>query len=420
MTNGTVTEIIERSLYVNGQIFRGPESHITYLLQRYLPVAELEDESLSCFSRPDQQFLTVDITPEAPHCGIYVDGEEESGDLSILIEPAHYGAVRVVERRAVEFCMPDPREVDDVLDESEYEMEDEHPISCGMYWRDVVPRGTDLKCNCHIGDRKAAKRKEARQILSDEPCPLWAGVLEPTDSEYLLTEVMGATVNGFTHPVQTLLSTGLGDARDVFDPALSHDSLYIVPVSAGYNRGARRYGWFGQKFKSLRTAKPADDFMTQPFGSVISEARSHIQGSIGAHALSTHALRPLAKAHVALGNRVVIADAWPVTRFVSFAVATPDSLGSNVVVRKFFNWAHGNLGTLIPAKMSLSAAMLKLIISAPEKKGRNHVRHVDFLFKGCPEPSVSMTDQQLSKLLDIVERRTMEEKPTLIVLEGSI
>jgi hypothetical protein len=367
-----------------------PQSRLHSLLQIYLPVSEMEDEHLlSEFSAATVASLTCDVEAAPPHCGIFVDDEEvfepdQSGD-----DLAHLALVTTTNRFEASCEMDDPFEVD-MFDE---------PVGMEPDEQEQVVR---------------SKSSNPMVQLS-----IYGSLQEPCDANLLLTDLMGATSSLYTFPVCTLTSLGLVEKSDLFDLRLSHDCVYLAPVSAGYNRGARRYGWFGRRFKSLRSSKPEKNPTSMNLGALLDELREHVLKSVGEHALSRHAIRPLAKAHVELGNRVLVADAWPVTRFVSVAVALPRSSSGKSVVRSFRNWSQGNLGKSEITEVTLSVDLLRLIESAPTRKGKRHVRHVDFLFAGAPEPRVNYTSQAVDKIRKLIVRREMSEQPTLIVLESA-
>jgi hypothetical protein len=388
----------------NSQHHLAPKgSHLHFLLQKYLPVAQMEDDALlSEFSDSQVRSMRVDLTPRA-HCGIVVDEEDEVLGLEVYdTDESHQSLVRTFEYTVAE--MDDPYEVAS----------------------DEVDRYEDYSALLLSGEEPESDISESRNVYSSRKSKtldlaIASGISEPTDAELVFTKVMGATrVNNrvYSHPVLVMTNEGLITNDLVFDPGISPDRVFIAPVSAGFNAGARRYLWWGRPFKAVSTHKPLVNPDRQSLGSVLDMSREHVSDTLGNQALSMSAVRPLARAHLFLGTRELIADAWPVSKYVSLAVATTRSSARGKVVRGVRNWAHGNLGTFEKSGIALGLDLLTLFAAAPPKKGRNHVRHIDFVLKyGAPEPLVLTSERSIKALHKLIIKRTLEEEPTVIFLE---
>jgi len=413
-----IEQLVNR-IHSNGNLYSGSDSELLFVVQRYLPVANIEDDVLeSQFTKVDLAWLTLDTGKPVEHCEIYTDDEEESGEVFYEIDQAHYSLVTFREGFRTEGLDFDSSHEVSEPGEDEGE-QDGHDYNCGQFWEEIFKDCG--RCICAFGERRAQERQARRDSRRpSEESNFLAAINDPKDADYLLKDVMGADHNGFTLPVQTLTPVGLQNFKDVYDPTLGHESLLLVPLRAGWSAHNRRYGWFGRKMKALNYKEPKGDTFCMSLGDVQNMLSEHISETIGEHALSARAVRPLAKAHIQLGENSAVADAYPVTKYVFLAVARPQLLAAGLVVRGFTNWSRGNLGRLSNARTGVSSAMMNLLLKAPKKSAPGHIRHIDFMWKGCPEPMVCLSDRIINKLLKVAERKTMEEEITLIVLEGDI
>jgi hypothetical protein len=385
---------LARSFVVERQphLLTASQSRLHELLQVYLPISEMEDDALRReFSNHSVAFLCLDTDRTSTSCEVYFDDEEEFDDRPDDIDEAHLSLVST-DYAYYGAEMDDPYLREDVID---------------------LPTGTESE----------EPEQRVRENISREKvnAPLYCGIMGPADSEKLLTDVMGAReLDLFTHPVRTLTPLGLLSNLTGVDPSFNRDDVYLAPVSKGFHAKNKRYRWFGWPFKSVSFKKPRSDGEPILLGSLLRKLRANVASSIGEDWLSTSAIRPLAKVHVSLGNKTVVADAWPVTEFVSVAVALPSPSGEKDVVRRFRNWSRGDLGTSERTGIQLSGDLLQIMANAPRKKSRTHVRHSDWLWKAAPEPRVNVTHQLVNKINKLIVRKTMTEEPTLLVLESWI
>jgi len=392
--------------------------HLHALLGRYLPVSQLTDQQLAEeFSEGTVHFLSIDETP-AVACNVIYD-EDEEDDLMECgnIESYDLDGLQYHESTGVSVQYADRLDpLTEALGES-ITVREELDEYEGMSLHEILVQVHGF------GESKKNDRK-SRAKAEFQPTTVLDAVETFEDEESLLTDVVGGIANArytFTIPVRHLTNEGFVKKRDEWSTPLAHDKLFIAPVTAGFNRRGRRYGWFGRHFKSLRRSAPTSDFRRVPLGTFLSLLRQAVSGSIGEQALSKSAIRPLARTVVRLGESDNHADVWPVTEFVSLAVALPDDSRSGERVAKFRNWSQRKLGTSERTGIAISRDILRIMVNEGDKSSESRsTRRSDWIMRGAPEPQVNLTDQLTNKIQDLIIRKTFEEEITLIVLESSI
>jgi hypothetical protein len=238
----------------------------------------------------------------------------------------------------------------------------------------------------------------------------------------MFTDVVGGYITDLgyavTHPVSVWTDVGeIPYHLAIEQLPLNPRSLLIAGASAGWSNRDIRFRWFGNFWKMIQKRQRGEPTFVKDLGAVLRQTRKHVTDSGLEHCLSSSAIRPLSRATITVAERNQPVDIWPITPFVSFAIGIPDHSQFGSPVKTFRNWSRGKISPSEKTGLELSGHVAKLLLTAPEKRGTN-TRHVDFVFRGCPEPRVNLTTGLLDKILNTVVDKTFCEEHTVIILES--
>jgi len=292
--------------------------------------------------------------------------------------------------------------------------EESHDENCRMFWSSVWKEEYGgCYCSCEVRVKQRARREQIVSKVVPTVATLGTVIEKPLGAEFVVQHVMGARLDGYTLPVEWFSDSGL-TPEEAFNPVVSNGNVFIAPVYSGYSRQGPR--WFGAAFKSIGAKTRKKEHEVLPLGSVITKLHSTVKSLVGEEVLSALSIRPLGRTRFAPGRRAVIADVWPITDYVSLAVAIPNSGEVNDKVRRLTHWSSGTLGACSLGTIKLCNTLFAMLTDT--RSAGNGTRHADFLWRGMPEPLIRINGPILDRIMNLTVRKTFEESPTLIVLEG--
>jgi hypothetical protein len=198
---------------------------------------------------------------------------------------------------------------------------------------------------------------------------------------------------------------------------LSHDKLYLASVEAGYSRSARRFQWFGRKFKFLN-GKPREDTFCVNLGSLLKTVSAGVRDILGEEYTQSTSVRPTGRGIIALGESDAHCDLWPISPYASLAIGIVSHSQRGSIVRTLRNWSQGKLGKSEHTSVELDKDLASLMFSYVGRDNRGRGAAGRFVMQGAPEPVVNLTNDVLDKIISTIVKRTLSEETTVVILEG--
>jgi len=411
------------------QIHGGHESNQTRLeglLSRYLPVSEMSlDELSSELSPATVATLCVDRTTSG-FCGIVVDGMEEMEQLQPSVESFDLTLERVGTSQAPRHGFVYIGRVFDSLPFQVLEDPAHRHVEDDVYDASELHDGVDWDNWAYWLGEKEPRRYRQRPsriqsgFKSDVLTPEYA--LANPSGQIAFADLIGGVVSqrGNPRPTPVRQWTNSGPLREPdkdWIHRISHDRLYIAPVHSGYSHPARRFQWFGRKFKFLND-KPREEGYSVNLGNLLKIVSKGVRDMLGEEYTQSTSVRPTGRGIIQLGESDAHCDLWPISSHVSLAIGIVSHSQRGSIVRTFRNWSQGKLGKSEHTSVDLDKDLASLAFNYVDRDNRGRGAAGRFVLMGAPEPVVNLTNDVIDKIINTIIKRTLQEKATIIVLEG--